>query len=227
MLSSKDYEDLLLQDFSRLSVAKAVPRLSEDSSLNIVVINRQTYDSYPYKKPPLNSIEGLHEIKRAIHSFCTPFMGNTINFNVINPCYREIGFKVYIEFKGDAVTPEDKLLLYNDIVAFVNPWKVTKKQPVKFGCWFEYAEFASFIQSRSYVSALYDIKMGFYDGQELAFPKHYEFKEEEVLIISDPDLIIIGDPEEYKRLGISTMVIDQDFIVADSDQKKKDKPKNE
>ena len=68
--------------------------------------------------------------------------------------------------------------------------------------------------------------MGFYDELDLTFPEHYEFKEEEVLIISDPDLIIIGDPEEYKRLGISTMVIDQNFIVADSGKKKKDKSKN-
>jgi len=228
MVCVQDYEDLLLQDFRNLSVVKTIPRRKTKNYIDIVVINRQVYDTIPYPIPPLNSVKELNKIREAVFPFSTPFMSNTIELNVVNPCYQEVGFLVYLEFQGNATLPENELRVYEDLMAFVNPWRVIEDQPIQFGCWFDYAEIVSFLQSRPYIKAVYYIKMGLSDGETLIFPEKYTFSEEEVLIVTEPNKIVIVDnPDDYDWYSIGTMTIGKNFIVSDSSKEVMNEPKIE
>jgi hypothetical protein len=230
MVCEQDYEDLLLRNFRNLSVVKAIPRVQGRDYIDIVVINRQVYDTLPYALPPMNSLYDLNMIKRSIYPFSTAFLKNNkqLEINVVNPCYQEVGFMICLEFKEEGTETEKQLNLFQDLISFVNPWRVEEDIALKFGCWFQYSEIISYVQNLPYIKAVFDIKMGIVEGGALTFPTHYQFKEEEILILTNPNMIIaINDPNKCKRLGIGTMIIGEDFIVSKSPNKKEDEPKNE
>jgi hypothetical protein len=149
----------------------------------------------------------------------TPFFRSVLNLEIVNPVYQRIGFLMHLKFDTDTNASEDenKQRVYNDLQYFINPWFFEKYEIPKFGRWFDYGSIASYLQSQSYIAAVLDIKMGFFDGDNLDFSEEIEFQEDEILILTEPNIIIVvNDLEGYEQNGIDEMIIGEDFYIANT-----------
>jgi len=220
MVEDQDFEDLILNYFRNLILVKCIPRKSRSKKVEVVVVNEQFYGSnVPYAIPPINSKTQLETIRNEMLPLTSPFFRSVLNLEIVNPVYQPIGFLIHLKFDLDTNASEDenKQRVYNDLQYFINPWFFEKYQIPKFGCWFDYASIASYLQSQSYIAAVLDVKMGISDGENLEFPEEFEFQEDEILILTEPNIIIVvNDLEGYEQNGIDEMIIGEDFYIANT-----------
>lgn len=214
MVEIQDFEDLILHRFRDLAVVKCNPRMSGSNRVNIVVVNKQFYGNYPYQNAAKCSVQTLKKIEQYVRKRTSPFFHTVIEPKVVNPCYREIGFMVCVIFKDESLVAENKERLFNDLRRYINPWLFTPYQAPKFGLWFNFGSVMSELQSKDYVEAVLELKLGIVNGNELDFPTSYNFAPDDILMLSNSNTIIaIDSMEEFERLGVGTMEIDYDFIV--------------
>lgn len=226
MVTANDYDDILLRDNRELSLVKAIPRSARHDYFKVVAISRQVYDNVPYDIPPILSGYELELLRQQCNQLSSPFIGNVsippnvtspLDVKVLNPCYAPIGFKLYLNFEGDATFTDNQLNLYEDLQRFVNPWRYEKGIALKFGCWFDYSSILTYVQNLSYVEAVYEIELGFIVEGELTFPPVYRFGEDEILILDNPDNVIVdGGNVPVDCDGIGEMIIGETFVVCDS-----------
>lgn len=230
MVQGQDYEDILLRDNRELALVKAIPRSVRPDSFSIVVVGRQVYDKVPYDKPEIFSAYGLNRYWEQVVALSSPFIGpvkvppqdrSPLNPQVINPCYTEIGFRVFVQFTGENTFTEDHFRLFSDLQRFVNPWRYEMDVSLQFGCWFDYSGIVSYVQGLSYVDVLYGIELGIMIDRTLVFEgSSYVFYEDEILVLNSPEMVIIADePEGDCCPGIGNMIIGEDFIVCSNDCK--------
>lgn len=214
MVEIQDFEDLILRNFRDFVLVKCNPRISGSNRVNIVVVKKQFYGTYPFQNAAKCSIQTLNSIEKFVRENTSPFFQTVIEPKVVNPCYREIGFLICILFKNNALIAENKERLFNDLQRYINPWLFVQNTVPKFGCWFDFGSVMAELQSKDYVEAVLDIKLGFVNGNELNFPDYYEFGPDDILLLSNSNTIVALDSmNEFKRLGVGTMEIEDDFVV--------------
>jgi len=215
MVEIQDFEDLILSEFRDLALVKCNPRIVGSNRVNIAVVNKQFYGtSYPYENAPKCSVHTLQKIENFVRERTSPFFQTVIEPKVVNPCYREIGFLVCVVFKDDALAAENKERLYEDLRRYINPWLYQKYLVPKFGCWFDYGSVMGELQSKDYIEAIIELKLGFVNGNELDFQETVTTGPDDVLMLSNINNIVALDSmDEFERLGVGTMEIDLDFIV--------------
>lgn len=214
MVEIQDFEDLILRNFRDFVLVKCNPRILGSNRVNIVVVKKQFYGTYPFQNAPKCSVQTLNSVEKFVRQRTSPFFQTVIEPKVVNPCYREIGFLICILFKNRAHEAENEERLFNDLQRYINPWLFVPNTVPKFGCWFDFGSVMAEIQSKDYVEAVLDIKLGFVNGNELDFPEHYKFGPDDVLLLSNSNTIVALDSmTEFKRLGVGTMEIELDFIV--------------
>lgn len=214
MVEMQDFEDLILRKYRELVLVKCNARREGSNRVNVVVINQQFYGDVPYSNAPQKSVRELQEIENYIKATTSPFFKTVIEPHVVNPCYREIGFLICIVFKNDGLKSENKMRLFTDLQAYVNPWLYQKHVAPKFGHWFDNGGILGYLQGLSYVEAVLDVKMGFVHGNELVFDDDSCINEDDILMLSEPTTIVAVDSiNVFNQLGIGHMVIDRNFIV--------------
>ena len=214
MVAYQDFEDVILREFRDLVLVKCMPRQSGSNRVNIVVINKQFYGTYPYANASFSSVKKLETIQRFVKTKTSPFFQTVIDPNIINPRYVQIGFLVCVIFTDTQLEAENKKRLHEDLQRFVNPWLFRKDEVPMFGKWFDNSSLIAYLQSKPYVEAILNLKMGCVEGNHLRFPEEETFAGDEVLMVSDENTIITLDSlEEFDRLGVGTMEVIVDFIV--------------
>ncbi|XOV66365.1 MAG: hypothetical protein ACFHU9_12125 [Fluviicola sp.] len=226
LVTENDYDDILLRDNRELSLVKAIPRWVERDYFMVVAISRQVYDTVPYNNPPILSRFELEQLRQQCNRLSSPFIGNVsvppniispLDVKVINPCYSPIGFKLYLEFEEGSTFTDNKLNLFEDLQRFVNPWRYEKYVALEFGCWFDYSSILTYVQNLTYVKAVYEIELGFVVAGELTFPEKYWFQQDEILVLNSSDYIVVdGGEMPVECDGIGEMIINETFVVCDS-----------
>ena len=216
----QDYEDLILEEFNNVAQVKCIPREAGSRKVKGVIVEKNYSSQQPYLLKPKVARQLLKEIKTHLPKQATSFMlpDQMIEFEAINPIYRDIGFRMVVNFSCGIEDESGRQRLLEDIRRFVNPWVYEKNSPMKFGCWFDYGSFVSYLQSRSYINAILNLKLNIADGENLCPPEQFAFQPEEVAIAVDSftTIEVIENLNDYNPLnyrGIGYMEVGVDFYI--------------
>ncbi|MBL4706957.1 MAG: hypothetical protein JKY48_00760 [Flavobacteriales bacterium] len=224
MVDRDDFENLILYHFRELILVKCISRVSCSNYVEVVVIAkinpldlRNLRNSPPFLLPMVPK-HSLKKIEETMVPFASPFFRFNTKLKVSNPSYIRVGFVVQVKFKGGSSDTENRLRLHSDLQRFVSPWFFSEDKIPSFGCKFDYGEVLAFLQGKGYIFAIYNIKLGIIEEGKLTFPQHFQFKENEIMIIEEPSsIIMVDDSTEFLSYGIGKEIIEIDFYVTEND----------
>lgn len=230
----KDYEYLILENFPSIFQVKVIsplyfPECLKPGQLKITVISTRTAD-FEGKRPPQVSFHQLKIIDDFIQTHTTPFVDVTI----ANPLFERV--KVIADIVFEETDEAGSLLkkLNRAIVNFISPWLRDTNLRLDFEQIINIAEVKYFIKSRPYVKQVYNFSM----VQIIQIDKEYELidninEENKVelteLKSSTPSALLISVKKhelavfsktppisDFRKKAIGTMIINRDFITAES-----------
>ena len=225
-----DYERLVLEQFPDIYKVKCLNQTAQENDpaaakVKLVVIpnliNRTPF--FPFQ--PKVSQKLRSQIVDYLKDRVSPF----VDFQVVNPRYEEIRYRVTLKFRQKESEGFYLRQLNQDIINYLSPWAYSNQADVTFGGAVHRSSLIHFITNLSYVDFIGNVELvdhvlisqdseGFVGKQQLN-PLNQDVVETrfpDSILVSSPNHFIDLVTDEYEALqfnGIGYMAVDVDFIV--------------
>ncbi|OKS86513.1 hypothetical protein [Mucilaginibacter polytrichastri] len=253
MLSPRDIEQSVLQNFPEILMVKCIQPEADDANflndgcLRVVLIPEQADNSLFTSITPKVNLATLYKVKKFLTDTVSPF----IRVQVENPVYERIKLVFKIKFNGDTGLDYGMLTvkLNDDIKEYLCPWMYASESVFKVGKEIYIADILNFLKNKAYISDITGFsvvhffnKEGPDQDEEYAMIKDYakdssDFIKgsvpEAVLIPAEHHLIEIMDEPRYaepENVGIGKLAVAEELLIASSGthyHKQPDKPTEE
>lgn len=240
MVTNRDLEQAILEEFPQLLMAKCI---SPESSFNsiyssgirkirVIIVPKEADEAFFTNNQPRVNLADLYKIKTFVKSGISPF----VDIEIENPVYEKIKLIGKVKFggkqSGDIGYNMQKL--NEDIRRYLCPWLYESSSSFKIGSQIYIAELLNYIKKRPYVEYLtgfsvlhffnwYNERTGeILTGMNDPGRNNINFIRgsvpEAVLIPSDEHMFTIMDEAEYadpQEIGIGNLAISEELIVYD------------
>ena len=240
MVTNRDLEQAILEEFPQLLMAKSI---SPESSFNsiyssgirkirVIIVPKEADEAFFTNNQPRVNLADLYKIKTFVKSGISPF----VDIEIENPVYERIKLIGKVKFggkqSGDIGYNMQKL--NEDIRRYLCPWLYESSSSFKIGSQIYIAELLNYIKKRPYVEYLtgfsvlhffnwYNERTGeLLSGMNDPGRNNMNFIRgsvpEAVLIPSDEHMFTIMDEAEFADpvvIGIGNLAISEELIVYD------------
>ena len=153
-INLKDYENLILSEFSEIYKVKCLPQgelklLTQDSEGEVVIVvilkNKNATPFFPLKpKTPANI---LGDIEKYISQYTPPL----VRVKVVNPRFEEVQYRLAVKFTENHDFGFYINKLNDDIMQFLSPWAYSKDAEISFGSSVYSSSIINYIENTDYV----------------------------------------------------------------------------
>lgn len=221
MVTVRDFEDILLQNFRFLILVKCLPRKAEEDLIKIVVAPRLHHNQYLNKIDPGSfalpfiSNRPLRKMEAFARKLSSPFFHYNINLQLTNPNYIWVGFALHLQYQGNRTVAANNRQLYHDLQYFLNPWLFEKENIPRFGNWIDSGTLFTYLLEQPYIQTIYGIKIGKMVNGQLDFRRQPAPEPDQVWVMPPQHgLMVFFDENGFRELGIGLMVINWNFEVS-------------
>jgi hypothetical protein len=240
MVTNRDIEQAILEEFPQLLMAKSI---SPESSFNsiyssgsrkirVIIVPREADEAFFTNNQPRVNLADLYKIKTFVKTGISPF----VDIDIENPVYEKIKLIGKVKFGGKQSGDIGYYMqkLNEDIRRYLCPWLYESSSSFKIGSQIYIAELLNYIKKRPYVEYLtgfsvlhffnwYNERTGeILSGMNDPGRNNINFIRgsvpEAVLIPSDEHMFTIMDEAEYadpEEIGIGNLAISEELIVYD------------
>ena len=225
-----DYEHLVLKQFPDIYKVKCLNQTAQANDpaaakVKLVVIPNLIDRTPFFPFQPKVSQKLRWQIVDYLKDRVSPF----VDFQVVNPRYEEIRYRVTLKFKQKESEGFYLRQLNQDIINYLSPWAYSNQADVTFGGAVHRSSLIHFITNLSYVDFIGNVELidhvlisqdseGFVGKQQLN-PLNQDVVETrfpDSILVSSPNHFIDLVTDEFEALqfnGIGYMAVDVDFIV--------------
>ena len=225
-----DYERLVLEQFPDIYKVKCLNQTAQENDpaaakVKLVVIPNLINRTPFFPLQPKVSQKLRWQIVDYLKDKVSPF----VNFEVVNPRYEEIRYRVTLKFEQKESEGYYIRQLNRDIINYLSPWAYSNQADVKFGGAIHQSSLIHFITNLSYVDFIGSLELIDHvligqDSRGLTSEQLLTPLNQDVVQTRFPDSILVSSPNHFIDLvtdefeatyfsGIGYMVVDVDFIV--------------
>lgn len=240
MVTNRDIEEAILEEFPQLLMAKSISPESSFNSiystgsrkLRVIIVPKEADEAFFTNNQPRVNLADLYKIKTFVKAGISPF----VDIEIENPVYEKIKLIGKVKFGGKQSGDIGYYMqkLNEDIRRYLCPWLYESSSSFKIGSQIYIAELLNYIKKRPYVEYLtgfsvlhffnwYNERTGeTLSGMNDPGRSNMNFIRgsvpEAVLIPSDEHMFTIMDEAEYAdpvEIGIGNLAIAEELIVYD------------
>ena len=225
-----DYERLVLEQFPDIYKVKCLNQTAQENDpaaakVKLVVIPNLINRTPFFPLQPKVSQKLRWQIADYLKDKVSPF----VDFEVVNPRYEEIRYRVTLKFEQKESEGFYIRQLNRDIINYLSPWAYSNQADVKFGGAIHQSSLIHFITNLPYVDfigslELIDHNLIGQDSRGLTSKQLLTPLNQDVVQTRFPDSILVSSPNHFIDLvtdefeaihfsGIGYMAVDVDFIV--------------
>jgi len=241
MVTNRDIEEAILEEFPELLMAKSIsPELSFESTSNqlnrkirVIIVPKEKNEVFFTDNQPRVNLADLYKIKNFVKSGISTF----VDVEIENPVYEKIKLVGRVKFSGKQSGDSGYYIkkLNEDIRRYLCPWLYESSSSFKIGSQIYVTDLINYIKKQPYVEYLTGFSiLHFYNWQnertgETLYGMNDLVKNkmnfirgsvpEAVLIPSDEHLFTVMEEAEYSEaleIGIGSLKISQELIVYDN-----------
>ena len=230
-VSMWDYERLILEQFPDIYKVKCLNQTAQENDpatakVKLVVIPN-LIDRTPFF--PLQP-KVSQKLRRQIADYLQDRVSPFVDFEVVNPRYEEIRYRVTLKFKHQESEGFYLRQLNQDIINYLSPWAYSNQADVTFGGAIHRSSLIHFITNLSYVDFIGNVELIDHalirrDSEGFITKQLLTPLDQDMVKTRFPDSILVSSPnhfidlvtDEFEALqfsGIGYMVVGVDFIVA-------------
>ena len=170
------------------------------------------------------------KLRQQIADYLQDRVSPFVDFDVVNPRYEEIRYRVTLKFKAKESEGFYIRQLNQDLINYLSPWAYDYKADVTFGSAIHRSSLIHFITSLSYVDFIGDVELVDHvlirqNSEGLVSKQPLTPLKQDVVENRFPDSILVSSPNHFIDLatdqfeaiqfsGVGYMVVGTDFIVA-------------
>ena len=228
-ISMWDYERLVLDQFPEVYKAKCLNQTAVDNDpaearVQLVVIPDLVNKTPFFPLEPKANQALRKEIAEYMETKISPF----VNFEVINPIYEEIQYRITVQFQPSLNEGFFIKQLNEDVIGFLAPWAFDDNADIPFGGVIYMSSLIHFINNLSYIDFIGSIELVGHtitteDSEGITSTEDFTLNQDvaktnfpnSILVSADSHIIDLVT-DEFAALqfeGISFWAVDVDFIV--------------
>ena len=225
-----DYERLVLEQFPDIYKVKCLNQTVQENDpaaakVKLVVIPNLINRTPFFPLQPKVSQKLRWQIADYLKDKVSPF----VDFEVVNPRYEEIRYRVTLKFEQKESEGFYIRQLNRDIINYLSPWAYSNQADVKFGGAIHQSSLIHFITNLPYVDFIGSLELIDHvligqDSRGLTSKQLLTPLNQDVVQTRFPDSILVSSPNHFIDLvtdefeaihfsGIGYMAVDVDFIV--------------
>ena len=229
-VSMWDYERLVLEQFPEIYKVKCLNQAARENDpaaakVTLVVIPNLVNRTPFFPLQPKVSQKLRSRIADYLQDKVSPF----VDFDVVNPRYEEIRYRVTLTFREKENEGLYIRQLNQDIINYLSPWAYDSQADVTFGGAIHRSSLIHFIKNLSYVDYIGSLELVDHvligqDANGLASRQLLTPLAQDAVATRFPDSILVSSPDHYIDLiseqyeaiqfsGIGYMAVGVDFIV--------------